>query len=97
MKFIAIAALSAGALAVPTNSNSNDGSWGRFCPVGLYAVPQCCATDVLGLANLDCATPWRNPSSVSDFADICAEKGQRARCCAIPVAGLGILCTAPSS
>lgn len=25
------------------------------CPTGLYSNPQCCATDVLGVAGLNCA------------------------------------------
>lgn len=29
---------------------------GPICSSGLYSVPQCCATDVLGIADLDCQT-----------------------------------------
>lgn len=27
---------------------------GQLCPAGLFSIPKCCATDVLGLADLDC-------------------------------------------
>ena len=36
---------------------------GPVCPNGLYSVPQCCATDVLGVANLDCQTREQLTSS----------------------------------
>ena len=29
---------------------------GPVCPSGLYSVPLCCATAVLGIADLDCKT-----------------------------------------
>lgn len=51
MKFLAVAALLAGAaIAAPT---SNTGG-APLCPLGLFSNPQCCSTDVLGLAGLDC-------------------------------------------
>lgn len=31
------------------------------CPVGLYSNPQCCATDVLGVADLDCHSRELSP------------------------------------
>ena len=59
----------------------------RQVPVctGLSGSAVCCATDVLGLADLDCAAPPQQPTSVQDFTDICAAIGQRARCCALPI------------
>ncbi|KAL7628420.1 hypothetical protein AAE478_002623 [Parahypoxylon ruwenzoriense] len=59
---------------------------------GLYGTAQCCATDVLGLADLDCANPPETPTSTSNFTDICAGVGQRARCCVLPLLGQGLLC-----
>ncbi|EHA51087.1 hypothetical protein MCOR27_009633 [Pyricularia oryzae] len=61
----------------------------------LYSSAQCCATDVLGVADLDCAVPPSLPTSASGFTDICAALGQRARCCVLPLAGQAVLCQAP--
>ncbi|KAK5988885.1 Cell wall protein qid3 [Cladobotryum mycophilum] len=68
------------------------GGSGRLCPAGLFSVPQCCATDVLGLADLDCHTPRSSPSNGASFKQICAKEGQRARCCVLPVLGQALLC-----
>ncbi|KAH8916716.1 cerato-ulmin [Atractiella rhizophila] len=57
--------------------------------------PQCCATDVLGLADLDCASPPTTPTSQTNFIDICADIGQRARCCILPVLGQALICSNP--
>ncbi|RYP01953.1 hypothetical protein DL766_010594 [Monosporascus sp. MC13-8B] len=62
---------------------------------GLYDSAQCCATDVLGVADLDCASPPKVPHSASDFRKTCANIGQRARCCVLPVLGQGVLCQTP--
>jgi len=62
---------------------------------GLYDSAQCCATDVLGVADLDCASPSKVPGSAADFRQICAAIGQRARCCILPVIGQGVLCQTP--
>ncbi|KAI0802936.1 fungal hydrophobin-domain-containing protein [Xylaria sp. FL0064] len=66
------------------------------CPDGLYSVPQCCATDVLGVADLDCSSPPAIPSSAAMFKSICATGGQRARCCVVPVLGQAVLCETPA-
>ncbi|KAI1749486.1 hydrophobin-like protein [Xylaria castorea] len=76
--------------AVPTDTDNYSA-----CPVGLYSNPQCCATDALGVADLDCHSPSSAPYSVSNFRDICANGGQRARCCIVPVAGQAVLCQTP--
>ncbi|UKZ74102.1 hypothetical protein TrVFT333_001759 [Trichoderma virens FT-333] len=57
MQFFAVAALfAASALAAP---QGNEG-----CPGGvLHNVPMCCATNVLGVATLDCGTR-KSPSSI---------------------------------
>lgn len=52
---------------------------------GLYGTAQCCATDVLGVADLDCADPPTVPANASDFQSECAAIGQRARCCVLPI------------
>ncbi|KAI1424555.1 hydrophobin-like protein [Xylaria sp. FL1777] len=78
--------------AVPTGDNNPSPA---LCPVGLYSVPQCCATDVLGVADLNCGSPSSAPYSVSNFRDICAAGGQRARCCVLPVLGQAVLCETP--
>ncbi|KAM4054342.1 fungal hydrophobin domain-containing protein [Hirsutella rhossiliensis] len=98
MKFLLLAALFSRVLAVPTGGGGGDGDGGSgpLCTVGgLFTVAQCCATDVLGLVDLDCQTPSKVPRGPSDFRDICADKGQRSRCCVLPVAGQAVLCTAP--
>ncbi|KAI5459306.1 Cerato-ulmin hydrophobin family [Mariannaea sp. PMI_226] len=63
---------------------------------GLYKSAQCCATDVLGVADLDCGNPSTTPTSGDDFKSICAAGGQRARCCVLPILDQGILCNDPS-
>jgi hypothetical protein len=55
---------------------------------GLTSNAQCCATDVLGVADLDCGVPQTVPTSADNFSAICATIGQRARCCAIPIVSL---------
>ncbi|KAJ4380406.1 hypothetical protein N0V85_008753 [Neurospora sp. IMI 360204] len=63
---------------------------------GLYGTAMCCATDVLGVADLDCANPPETVTSAANFQSTCAAVGQRARCCAIPLLGQGVLCQAPA-
>ncbi|KAI0018424.1 Cerato-ulmin hydrophobin family [Xylariomycetidae sp. FL0641] len=63
---------------------------------GLYGTAQCCATDVLGVADLDCANPPTSPTSAQNFTDTCSEIGQRARCCVLPILEQGILCQTPT-
>ncbi|KAI8958183.1 Cerato-ulmin hydrophobin family [Daldinia sp. FL1419] len=62
---------------------------------GLYDTAQCCATDVLGVADLDCHSPKSVPISAKDFRSVCADAGQRARCCVLPILGQAVLCQAP--
>ncbi|KAI1339852.1 Cerato-ulmin hydrophobin family [Xylariaceae sp. FL0016] len=90
---IALFSLAAGtALAVPAQLETR-----QYAPCsGLYGTAQCCATDVLGLADLDCGNPPETPSNATDFSAICTEIGQRARCCVLPILDLGVLCETPS-
>ncbi|KIX96808.1 uncharacterized protein Z520_07528 [Fonsecaea multimorphosa CBS 102226] len=55
----------------------------------------CCATDVLGVADLNCAPPPTTPTSIDDFTSICASIGQQARCCLLPILEQGLICTSP--
>ncbi|KAL6857349.1 fungal hydrophobin domain-containing protein [Trichoderma novae-zelandiae] len=64
-----------------------------LCPSGLYSNPQCCATSVLGLLDLDCTSPSKTPGDIEAFNEICANEGsKKAQCCVIPVAGQALLC-----
>ncbi|KAI0843623.1 cerato-ulmin [Hypoxylon sp. FL0890] len=89
--------LATAVLANPTKrGNYPGGEGGSYDPCsGLYDSAQCCATDVLGVADLDCQTPSKVPTSAADFKSICASVGQRARCCVLPVLGQDVLCQTP--
>ncbi|KAI1817837.1 Cerato-ulmin hydrophobin family [Poronia punctata] len=63
---------------------------------GLYSTAQCCATDVLGVADLDCSNPPSVPGSPDEFCAACSAIGQRARCCVLPVLGQDVLCQTPA-
>ncbi|KAH8160358.1 hypothetical protein CIB48_g7890 [Xylaria polymorpha] len=84
--------LAAAVSAVPTENPPYTACGGQ----GLYSVPQCCATDVLGVADLNCGSPSAYPFSVSNFRDICANGGNRARCCVAPLLGQALLCQTPT-
>ncbi|KXX81828.1 Cryparin [Madurella mycetomatis] len=62
----------------------------------LSGTARCCATDVLGIAGLDCGNPPTTPTSADNFREVCAAVGQRARCCVFPVLGQSILCNTPT-
>ncbi|KAI1423376.1 Cerato-ulmin hydrophobin family [Xylaria sp. FL1777] len=62
---------------------------------GLYGTAQCCATDVLGVADLDCANPPAVPTDADNFSAVCSAIGQRARCCVLPILEQGVLCNTP--
>jgi hypothetical protein len=63
---------------------------------GLYDTAQCCAVDVLGVADLNCADPPTVPTDATDFQAICADIGDEARCCVLPLLDQGILCETPA-
>ncbi|KAK1833720.1 fungal hydrophobin [Podospora conica] len=63
---------------------------------GLYASAQCCATDVLGIADLDCGNPPAAVTDADNFSATCSAIGQRARCCVLPILDQGILCNTPA-
>ncbi|KEF60327.1 uncharacterized protein A1O9_01887 [Exophiala aquamarina CBS 119918] len=88
MRFQSIAIALAGATtamaaAVPGKSTLLDRQ-AALCS-GASSSPVCCATDVLGVADLDCAPPPETPTDVDNFGEICAAIGQRARCCLLPI------------
>ncbi|CRK35134.1 hypothetical protein BN1723_014958 [Verticillium longisporum] len=88
--FTAIVTLFAGlAMATPATLDTR----GSVCS-GLYGNPQCCATDVLGVASLDCQNP-KSANNANDFKHSCASTGKSAFCCTLPVAGQAVLCNKP--
>ncbi|KAK4085162.1 fungal hydrophobin [Trichoderma aggressivum f. europaeum] len=93
--FIVATLLVAGVLAAPSSDVKAVKRQSQLCPGGLESTPQCCATDVLGVADLDCANPSSPVTDAQSFQAACAAVGQRARCCAIPVLGQDLLCTSP--
>ncbi|KAI2624606.1 cerato-ulmin [Hypomontagnella submonticulosa] len=96
---IIVTFLATAVMANPVKRNGYGGGGDSPAPYdpcsGLYDSVQCCATDVLGVADLDCQTPSKVPSSAADFKAICATGGQRARCCVLPVLGQDVLCQTP--
>ncbi|KAM3503405.1 hypothetical protein MY10362_004229 [Beauveria mimosiformis] len=95
MKFVVFASLIASALAVPAELAPRTGGSYNPCPGFPYSNAQCCATDVLGVADLDCHSPDKTPRDANDFKQICASGGQRARCCFLPILGQDVLCQTP--
>ncbi|KDR82500.1 hypothetical protein GALMADRAFT_87834 [Galerina marginata CBS 339.88] len=96
MRFSIITAILAGAsvaIAVPTTLENRQQL--PLC-TGTDSNALCCSTDVLGVADLDCATPPTLPTDIPNFIDICAAIGQRARCCLLPVLGQALVCGAPA-
>ncbi|KAL7811342.1 hypothetical protein V8C26DRAFT_408802 [Trichoderma gracile] len=98
MQFLAVAALLfTTALAAPSsNVNGVARRANNFCPDGtLYTNPVCCDVDVLGVADVDCVVPPSRLTSCKSFGSICASIGRQPKCCAVPVAGVALLCTDP--
>jgi hypothetical protein len=92
---VATALFSAVALAAPTVEVAERQVY-TPCTDTLYSSAECCATDVLGVADLDCATPPSTPTDATNFSAVCSAIGQRARCCVLPILDQGILCNTPS-
>ena len=94
MKFFSVAIFAVSAMAAPASELEERQT---FVPCsGLYGSAQCCATDVLGLADLDCGQPPEAVGSADEFSSVCAAIGQRARCCVLPILDQGILCNTPA-
>ncbi|KAJ4346620.1 uncharacterized protein N0V89_010551 [Didymosphaeria variabile] len=87
MQFFTVIAFAAAAIAAPAALEE------RQLPVCTGGSPLCCATDVLNLADLDCATPATTPTSTNDFIDICTAAGQQAKCCILPILGQALFCS----
>ncbi|KAM3529637.1 hypothetical protein NHJ13051_001772 [Beauveria bassiana] len=94
MKFFAIAALFAGALAMPT-TEIDARTDSPVCPDGLYSNPVCADVDVLGILCLNATPPNDTPRDGRNFQEICAKIGKQARCAAVPVANQAVLCNKP--
>ncbi|KAK5991498.1 Cryparin [Cladobotryum mycophilum] len=102
MQFFTIIALffAASASAAPaTQSNElfvrEEGQGNSFCPTGLYANPQCCKVNALGVASLDCVNPPEGPNKCKSFQAVCAKISRQPQCCVLPVAGQAVLCQKP--
>nr|CAB02150.1 cerato-ulmin [Ophiostoma himal-ulmi]CAB02151.1 cerato-ulmin [Ophiostoma himal-ulmi] len=88
-----IALFLSSALAAPYTGSISDPY--DPCTGLLQKSPQCCNTDILGLANLDCHGPPSVPTSPSQFQASCvADGGRQARCCTLSL-GLAVVCADP--
>ncbi|KAL3588196.1 hypothetical protein FPOAC2_14095 [Fusarium poae] len=104
MKFLPVLAIFfTSAVAPPpgyggSDSHSGGGS-SNFdaCPGALYSQAQCCSAGVGDIVDVDCANPTIAPTSINSFKANCTSIGKRARCCNIPILGLGVLCQSPDS
>lgn len=86
---LAITALFAAVVSAAPTQNQVEARQVPYIPCsGLYGTSQCCATDVLGVADLDCANPATVPTDATNFSAICSDIGQRARCCVLPIVSL---------
>ncbi|KAH7231160.1 hydrophobin [Fusarium tricinctum] len=94
MKLLPILAIFfASVLAVPTGDSGR--STFDACPGALYSQTQCCGVGIGDIADLDCSNPTIALTSIKSFKQNCASIGKRARCCTIPLLGLGVLCQSP--
>ncbi|KAL6690599.1 fungal hydrophobin domain-containing protein [Trichoderma pleuroticola] len=75
-------------------SDGSDGerSGTNLCPALISGIAKCCSANVLGLVNLDCVSPNKEPKDRKDFEKICAGVGKQATCCTVGLLGLGLLC-----
>ncbi|KAF2661774.1 hypothetical protein K491DRAFT_700837 [Lophiostoma macrostomum CBS 122681] len=85
MRFSIVLAFAIAAIAAPLEERQT-----AICTSG---TAQCCATDVLNLADLDCANPPTTPTTIDNFIDICTAEGQQAKCCLLPVLGQALICS----
>ncbi|CAD0093949.1 unnamed protein product [Aureobasidium mustum] len=62
---------------------------------GPLDTPMCCATDVLGVADLTCSPVPTSVTTSDDFESYCAAEGKSAECCVTSLLGdLGLVCSA---
>ncbi|KAK8083974.1 hypothetical protein PG996_002755 [Apiospora saccharicola] len=95
-----IIALAATAFANPIlqRNGGGGGGDGGDCggsPLAASMTLACCATDVGGVAGLNCANVSELPKSAENFQEICAGSGQQAKCCTLPVLGQALVCNTP--
>ncbi|KAG5944210.1 hypothetical protein E4U59_007457 [Claviceps monticola] len=64
---------------------------GSLCPNTFYSVPQCCSSNVVNVASLDCTNPASAYNSW-DFKNSCSSIARQSLCCTLPVLGQGLLC-----
>ncbi|KAM3510921.1 hypothetical protein MY11210_005459 [Beauveria gryllotalpidicola] len=95
MKFFAVAALFAGALAMPTADIEARTGSSPLCPNGLYSNPVCADVDVLGILCLNAAPPSEAPRDANHFREICSKIGKEARCAVLPILDQAVLCIKP--
>lgn len=96
MQFATIIATLFAAVAVAAPASELEGRQAYVPCTGLYGTAQCCATDVLGVADLNCDSPPSVPTDAGNFSTTCSGIGQRARCCVLPVLGQSVLCQTPT-
>ncbi|KAF5867598.1 putative hydrophobin protein [Botrytis fragariae] len=87
---VSMTALFASALAMPATLVSRQDA---ICSSGN---PQCCDTDVLGVADLDCETPPAAYTDAVSFNKVCADVGKIDMCCDLPILDQGLICSSPS-
>ncbi|KAF1353240.1 fungal hydrophobin-domain-containing protein [Delphinella strobiligena] len=92
---LALAALAAASPAPDQRRTANlIGRSSDLC--GPLDTPMCCETDILGVADLNCASIDSSIKSTSEFESTCADKGKSAECCVTSLLGdTGLLCSSP--
>ncbi|OAA42533.1 Hydrophobin 2 [Beauveria brongniartii RCEF 3172] len=97
MKFFAVAALFAGAIAMPTAEiEARTYTNPEVCPNGLYSNLVCADVDVFGILCLNSQSPYEAPRDANHFREICSKIGKEARCAVLPVLGQAVLCNKPA-
>ncbi|CAK4030441.1 hydrophobin precursor [Lecanosticta acicola] len=93
-----ILALAFAALAVAAPSSAPSyGSSGSTTTTSVAVctsgwTPQCCATNVLGVASLDCSDVPSTITGKDQFDSQCSADGLTASCCLLPILGQGVIC-----
>ncbi|KAI5204575.1 hypothetical protein E4T42_00997 [Aureobasidium subglaciale] len=62
---------------------------------GPLDTPMCCATDVLGVADLACTSVPTTVNTTTAFTAYCADQGKQPECCVLSLLNsAGLLCSA---
>ncbi|KAG7413024.1 hypothetical protein LZL87_010426 [Fusarium oxysporum] len=95
MQFYTIVSLVLAGTAYALPATSANGY--EACPSGgLFGNPQCCSLNLVGVLSGECRAPTKTPNSAKEFQAICAESGQKARCCGLSeILELGAFCQKP--